>query len=386
MKNLIYVLFFFLGFFTKAQTALYNSGNLQIHQNGQIGFHTNLINDGIFDENLGLSGFYGDIPLTVSGAFTATFFDLEISNSTSVSLDTGINTTNNTNFILGDFVTPRDDADIFINFEENAFHIGANDISKVDGYVALTNQQNFTFPVGDQLQLRPLIIESEEVNLFAKCAYFLENPNTPSTFNNNFDTDRKSLGIGFISDIEFWRLEGSQPTTIQISWNERSAIARLTDDSSMVIPVGWSKNRNQWVSLAGPASIGDLTQGIVRSTTIIPDDYEIITFGALGLGILGEDPLIDLGNFIVSANGDGINESFIIPELEQSPNNTLRIYDRYGLKVFEMDNYTDQFNGFANTGNILFGKEKGLPTGIYFYTVSLDDLELDFQGFLYLTR
>lgn len=386
MKNLIYISFFFSSIYSNAQTALNNIGNLQIHQNGQMGFHTNVINDGIFDENLGLAGFYGDIPLTVSGAFVSTFYDLEISNSTNVNLNTGINTTNNTNFVTGNFFTARNEPDNYLNFFKNAFYTGANNISKVDGYVAINNQQNFTFPVGDAQQLRPLILESTASNTFAKCAYFFENPNTPSTFNTNFDTERRSLEIGSVSTIEFWRLEGTQPSTIQISWNERSAIETLTDDSSLVIPVGWSKNRGQWVSLADAAAIGDLTQGIVQSVSFVPDDYEIITFGTLSLTTLGEGQLIDLDNFIVSANGDGINDSFIIPELELSPNNTVRIYDRYGLKVFEMDNYSNQFKGFANTGTIVFGREKGLPTGIYFYTVSIDDLGLEFQGFLYLTR
>lgn len=386
MKNLFHISLILLTTIVSGQTALYNSGNLQIHQNGQIGFHTNLINDGIFDENVGLSGFYGDIPLAVSGAFVSTFYDLEISNSVNVNLNTGINTLNNTNFITGNFFTPRNEPENYLNFFQNAFYTGANNISKVDGYVAINNQQNFTFPVGDEQQLRPLIVESTAINAFAKCAYFFENPNTPSTFNTNFDTERRSLEIGSVSATEFWRLEGTQPSTIQISWNERSAIETLTDDPSLVIPVGWSKSRGQWVSLADAAAVGDLTQGIVQSVSFVPDDYEIITFGTLSLTTLGEGQLIDLDNFLVSANGDGINDSFIIPELELSPNNTVRIYDRYGLKVFEKDNYTNQFNGFANTGNIVFGKEDGLPTGIYFYTVSIDDLGLEFQGFLYLTR
>jgi len=51
-----------------------------------------------------------------------------------------------------------------------------------------------------------------------------------------------------------------------------------------------------------------------------------------------------------------------------------------------MENYTNQFNGISTTGNVLYGRENGLPTGIYFYTVTMYDLGLDFQGFLYLTR
>ncbi len=126
-----------------------------------------------------------------------------------------------------------------------------------------------------------------------------------------------------------------------------------------------------------------MTQGFVSSQSFVPDDYEVLTL-ASSFG----DPqeIITVDNYIVTPNGDGNNDSLIIPELELSPNNTLQIFDRYGLKVFEMENYTDEFQGFANTGTILMGKEKGLPIGVYFFIVEMKDLDLDFQGFLYLAR
>ena len=107
MKPFIFILFIFLSLVTQAQTGLYNSGNIRIHDQGQLGFHTDLINDAAFDENVGLVGFYGNTTLNVSGAFAPTFFDTEIANSNGVFLQTGINNSNNTNFIIGDFLTPR---------------------------------------------------------------------------------------------------------------------------------------------------------------------------------------------------------------------------------------------------------------------------------------
>ncbi|NNK21656.1 MAG: gliding motility-associated C-terminal domain-containing protein, partial [Flavobacteriaceae bacterium] len=57
-KKILFISLLTMGF-TYSQTALYNSGNLRIHQEGQLGFHTDLVNDGPFDENVGLTGFYG---------------------------------------------------------------------------------------------------------------------------------------------------------------------------------------------------------------------------------------------------------------------------------------------------------------------------------------
>ena len=129
-----------------AQTALYNSGNIRIHEQGQLGFHTDLINNASFDENLGLAGFYGSSLISVTGAYAPVFFDTEIANDTGVQLNTSLNVTNNTNFVVGDFITPRNSVDIYYNFIRDAFYVGSGDVSKIDGYATITEQQSFTIP------------------------------------------------------------------------------------------------------------------------------------------------------------------------------------------------------------------------------------------------
>ncbi len=380
MRKICYILILTC-FGLHAQTALHNAGNLRIHENGQMGFHTDLINNGIFDENLGLAGFYSENTLDITGAVPATLNDVEFATSIATVIRTSLNISNNANFITGNVLTPREEPDVTLNFLENGFYNGEGDMNKVDGYASFTQQQNIAFPVGDFEQLRPLLLESQSINPFAKCAYFSEDPNNPTTFDTGFDTENKTPGLGAISTREFWRLEGNVPSTIQISWNAQSDIAALTDDITTIVPVGWSKTANQWVSLGNAGGMGDLTEGFTTSISFIPDDYEIITFGGAG------EPLefLDLGNYLVTPNGDGRNDVLEIPELEQSPNNTVRIFDRFGLKVFEKDNYTNEFDGFATTGSFVINKEEGLPSGVYFYIATLHNLNLEFQGFLYLS-
>ena len=382
MKKFLLILTSLIGVYTNAQTALYNSGNLQIHDFGQVGFHTNLINDGSFDENLGFVGFFGNQPLTVSGAFPATFFNLEINTPLGVILNTSLNTSNNVDFVVGDVITERSFTDNYLNFLANATSSDSSDISKVDGYASISNQQNFAFPVGDLVQLRPLILNSDAPNTFAKCAYFYEDPNSPSTF-TSFNTEVRAAGLGAVSQTEFWRLEGSVPSTIQITWNERSNIGNLVTEVERLSIVGWQKSSNQWVNIGSSGAVGDLASGVVSSASFVPDDYEIVTFG----DSLGEaTELINPDNFLLTPNGDGVNDALGIPEPALSPNNSIQIFDRFGLKVFEMNNYTDEFIGYATTNNFVIDKNKGLPSGVYFYILSLDDMELSFQGFLYLAR
>ncbi|QCW99134.1 gliding motility-associated C-terminal domain-containing protein [Aggregatimonas sangjinii] len=380
MKHLFRISIFLMAWFTQAQTALYNSGNLRIHENGQIGFHTDLINDGIFDENQGLAGFYSENTLDIQGSISPTFFDVEFATQLFAVLRTTVNLTNNANFISGDVLTPRDDPNSTLNFIQDAFSAGEGDANKVDGYASITQKQVFTFPVGTTDALRPLILNSESSNEFARCAYFNEDPNSPSTFAQSFDTGQKPIDLGEISTTEFWRLEGSVPSTVQISWNEASNIAAITDDASVVVVVGWSKAAGQWVSLGSAEAVGDLDAGFATSLPFVPNDYEVITFGGAGQPL----EVLDLDNYLVTPNGDGINDTLVIEELQASPNNTVQVFDRFGLKVFEKDNYTNEFNGLASTGNVVLGENEGLPSGVYFYVAKLHDLDLEFQGFLYL--
>lgn len=387
MKNIAFLFFLLCTAIVTAQSALYNNGNLRIHNGGSIGFHTNFINESPMDNNLGLAGFYGSERITVSGTVTPQFYDMELALENDMQLDLGVDNISNTNFIFGNVLTNLSQPNIFYNFVDNSFYNGENDFSKIEGYAAITNQQEFGFPIGDNEYLRPLILISESVNLFAKSAYFYEDANNPVSLANTYNTATKAFDVELVSTAEFWQLEGTVPSTVSLSWNLRSNLSRLTNDVSLIIPVGWSKAQQQWVNLSRSAPVGTIIEGFITTRSILPDEFEIITFGTSKEPYepLAKDVLF-IDNFFVSVNGDGVNDTFYIEELEEFNSNFVQIYDRYGLKVFEKTNYTNEFVGFSNLDNVPFGAEEGLPTGVYFYTIHIPDEDLNYQGFLYLTR
>lgn len=78
-----------------------------------------------------------------------------------------------------------------------------------------------------------------------------------------------------------------------------------------------------------------------------------------------------------SPNGDAVNETFTIDGIEDFPNNTVQIFNRWGNMVFEQNGYKGQWNGTWNN--------KDLPDGTYFYLV--DDGEgKQYSGFLEIRR
>ncbi len=368
-----------------AQEAVHNYGNIQIHNNTNVGFHTNLINDGTFDQNMGLVGFYSEVgQLKVSGAFAPVFYDAEVAVEEGLLLETSVGVNNNANLITGDIITNRSQASVYSNFMDYSFYTGESSVSKINGYGAMTNKESFLFPVGDATRLRPLTIESVAINALAKCAYFFEDPNNSKTLNIDYSTDRKTSEFISVSDKEFWRLEGDVPSRITLTWDEWSNVRSLAEFLSDLKVVGWSKAENQWVNLGNTNVEGGMIYGSVTSDEIVPSDYEIITIGG------NDDSLetfstIELDNYFMTPNGDGQNDILELEGVEESPNNVLQIFDRYGVLVYSKTNYQNEFNGQSNRENVM-SRDTGLASGIYFYIITMNDLRQKHQGYLYVSK
>ncbi|WP_212895946.1 T9SS type B sorting domain-containing protein, partial [Capnocytophaga canis] len=77
----------------------------------------------------------------------------------------------------------------------------------------------------------------------------------------------------------------------------------------------------------------------------------------------------------ISVNGDGLNDYFHIQGIERYPNNTVRIYNRWGVKVFETkgyDNVNRVFRAISN-GRVTIEAAEKLPQGTYYYIIEYTD-------------
>ncbi|WP_109096932.1 gliding motility-associated C-terminal domain-containing protein, partial [Aquimarina sp. AU58] len=92
----------------------------------------------------------------------------------------------------------------------------------------------------------------------------------------------------------------------------------------------------------------------------------------------------------MSPNGDGVNDVFIISGIERLEN-TLEIYNRWGVKVYGTKNYgrDDQFfRGISNGRTTIEGTDQ-LPVGTYYYVLEyvLESGERKSRaGYLYINR
>jgi gliding motility-associated-like protein len=87
-----------------------------------------------------------------------------------------------------------------------------------------------------------------------------------------------------------------------------------------------------------------------------------------------DQPLIP--NNVVTPNGDGKNDTWIIKNIEQYPNNTVRIFDRAGRLIYVKKGYSNEWDGTLN-GKLLnedayiFVVHPGNGTGILRGTISV---------------
>ena len=90
----------------------------------------------------------------------------------------------------------------------------------------------------------------------------------------------------------------------------------------------------------------------------------------------------------VSPNGDGLNEVFMIEGITCYPNNTVEIYNRWGVKIYTANGYNNtsiSFNGMSQ--NKLTVSNDKLPGDTYFYILNYKDAQnnaFEKTGYLYI--
>ncbi|MDW8849359.1 gliding motility-associated C-terminal domain-containing protein [Flavobacterium sp. MMLR14_040] len=81
-------------------------------------------------------------------------------------------------------------------------------------------------------------------------------------------------------------------------------------------------------------------------------------------------------------NGDGINDTWVVSNIENYPASVVRVFNRWGAEVFTARNYQNNWDGHAK------GQSSTLPAASsYYYQIDLDgNGTIDRQGWIYINR
>lgn len=205
----------------------------------------------------------------------------------------------------GVILTERETATMsYLNyFGNNLTASGVTDASYVDGYVRKYGTGQFVFPTGDNGFAGQFAASADGTS----GAYFHTNATTAITSNlftgsnyptalptgglPGFPTTQVAPGVGTVSTVEYWDIDGATATPITLTWDAGSDIATLTASAlGKLTIVGWNPGTTKWEAIAsavdatsvlgGPSAIA--AGSITTTTSVVPNTYTAYTFAALG--------------------------------------------------------------------------------------------------------
>ena len=159
-----------------------------------------------------------------------------------------------------------------------------------------------------------------------------------------------------------------------------------------------SSNTGEWIEITDDNLYGGTrTNKLTISNPLFNMEgwsYRVITNSPSYLcqeDIISKPSELIITNLIIpnafSPDGDGINDTWTIRGglNENYPNNQIRIFNRWGVSVYETKGYQNDWNG--SNYNSSGSTSSNLPVGTYFYLLDLNgDGSNVKKGYVYLTR
>jgi gliding motility-associated-like protein len=136
-------------------------------------------------------------------------------------------------------------------------------------------------------------------------------------------------------------------------------------------------NRTVYVKFK-PAATGSYTDSITNVSAGAANAVVLLTGTAVAANKLTYSSNLAANN-IITPNGDGRNDTWVIKNIENYPYNTVKIMDKSGNVIYSKQGYTNDWNG--TYGN------SPLAQGTYYYIVDFGgDSGLLFRGFITIVR
>ncbi|MGS2737708.1 gliding motility-associated C-terminal domain-containing protein [Sinomicrobium pectinilyticum] len=267
-----------------------------------------------------------------------------------------------------------------VTFEQGAFHALVSDHSFVDGQVRKTGNEAFDHPIGDEGYYRPVLMSAPSGNAdHFTSQYLLENSNSLHPH-----ADR-AKSVELIDNAEYWeinRTNGASNIVLTLTWNEETTpLDILSEEEGKEIHiVRWDDINETWKDEGGVENRDE------KTVTTAVSGYGIFTLAKV---MAEEEPDGSLEVYNgVSPDGDGRNDFFYLKGIEHYPDNTVTIYNRWGVKVYEAKGYNNtdvRFEGYSD-GRATINTGKLLPAGTYFYILEYtsDNRVKDRSGYLYI--
>lgn len=280
----------------------------------------------------------------------------------------------NTIFDQANIITDRSNNYGLVAFGPDAQWSNADHNAHVNGYTRMFNEEAFSFPSGHDNIFQPLRITRINQHTIVDIAY-------SHIGHSNLTAE---IGIEKVSDEFYWTAFGDDPAYVSLSWNSFSNIDKLTDNNLDRLGIAGYDGTVWRIIEAGldsahfedNSNVSLLSGSITSKNPVFLEGYDAFTLVAVG----AENILKISQGF--TPNGDGINDTWYIENIENYPNAKIYVYSRWDREVYtSLGNYQNDWNG------IYKNNQEPVPDGSYAYVIDLDgDDEMDLAGWIYVTR
>ncbi len=336
---------------------IFNRGT--IINNGDMQVGGSWINYEEYDAGEGKITFNSDLPqvinhndqsfsrLTLSGGGEKLFLaDITIDNE--LNLSDGILVSQNNSRII---------------ISENAQVVGGSDASHIQGPVYRRGAGHKVFPVGNG-------------GIYLPVEFLNVQGNSPEVGVTAIELDgttlRASRSLKEISTSRYWQVDVVSGTLnnsrIVLPVKEET----IVDRAEAAVVAEAASLDDDFESLGQLQFSGSTNDGRVTSDEVFTKSLLAVATASPGEGIIVYNA--------VSPNADKKNDYLLIENIEGFPGNKFSLFNRWGDKVFEIENYDNQERVFRGRSNI--GGDSILSSGTYFYVIETGTDSPRINGFL----
>lgn len=288
----------------------------------------------------------------------SSYSNLEVDNATTT-LQSDLNISGELNLTVG-LIAAENDSRVLIL--EGGSITGGSQGSYIGGQLFTFNQGDFLFPIGTAEEYLPIELAGIE----------MEDSIGVQAFSGEINAEI-SRELDSFSPNRFWQIldnSGFSASGITLPVIDESFIE--SDDQAII---AFTESLDNPLGVMGvPSLSGSLISGSITSTANIRSGYYVLADQSLG------GPPITVINVVTSLQ-DGKHDFLRIENIEFYENNLVEIFDRQGVKVFEMSGYNNIDKVFRGSANV--GGRGVLTTGSYYYTVKLTGSKRE-AGFVYV--
>lgn len=362
-----------------------------VNNDGNLLLYDGLDNDGLFSFTPGITTSRVEMlgllaNQSILGTRPIEFYDLVLNNT---NIDSEILVTNSIDVFGKVFfeagVLNNNNLTGFVTFQPNSSAVNYTDKSYVEGFVKKYGGEQFLYPIGSERHLNYVELLGDSKNVYS-FKHELKDSNL------QYPHNKKDSSIDYISKTQYWIVNIENKTNedkneLSFYFNADTEDSELNDLQDELHVVAWDVVQNVWVDLGGNYNSGKKE---IRTDKPFPSSAKVFAFAKAGLPISAPKEVTVYNG--LTPNDDGKNDFLYIEGIDKFPNNSVEVYNRWGMKVYSKDGYdndtTTSFDGSARTSFVV-NQSSGLPEGVYFYIIryrNTKKIDKTITGYLYINR